>query len=70
MEHGQGLVEYVLIIALVALAAITALGFLSGRINIIFGDVGNTLNNVSAIQLDPHMAGGPGDATRQATASA
>ncbi len=35
-ERGQGLVEYALIIALVSLAAIAALGFLSGEINDLF----------------------------------
>ena len=35
-ESGQGLVEYALIIALVSLAAIAALGFLSGKINSLF----------------------------------
>ena len=43
-ESGQGLVEYALIIALVSLAAIAALGFLSGRINGVFMKAGNVLN--------------------------
>jgi Flp pilus assembly pilin Flp len=46
-ERGQGLVEYVLIIALVALAAVVALGFLSGKINTLFSKSGNVLNNLS-----------------------
>jgi Flp pilus assembly pilin Flp len=45
-ESGQTLVEYSLIIALVSLAAIVALGFLSGRINNLFSKAGNSLNNV------------------------
>jgi pilus assembly protein Flp/PilA len=45
-ERGQGLVEYALIIALVGLAAIVALGFLSGKINGLFSKAGNSLNNV------------------------
>lgn len=40
-EEGQGLVEYALIIALVALLVIVALKFLGGT-------VGNTYNNVGA----------------------
>ena len=47
-ERGQGLVEYALIIALVSLAAIAALGFLSGEINDLFRKTGNVLNNVEA----------------------
>ena len=42
-ESGQTLVEYVLIISLVALTAIAALGFLSGRIQSIFSDSGSSL---------------------------
>ncbi len=40
-EEGQGLVEYALIIALVAIVVIVALQFLGGR-------VGNTYNNIGA----------------------
>ena len=42
-EEGQALVEYALIISLVAVAAIFALGFLSGKINDIFTSIGNNL---------------------------
>jgi pilus assembly protein Flp/PilA len=43
-ESGQGMVEYGLVLALVAIAAIVALGFLSGRIQDIFIDSGTALN--------------------------
>ena len=46
-ESGQGLVEYALIIALVSLAAVAALGFLSGKINTLFSKAGNTLSTVT-----------------------
>ena len=46
-ESGQTLVEYALIIALVGIAAIVALTFLSGRINNIFNKTGNILNNAA-----------------------
>ena len=46
-ESGQGLVEYALIIALVSLAAVAALGFLSGKINTLFSKAGNTLSTVN-----------------------
>ena len=45
-ERGQGLVEYALILALVSLAAIGSLGFLSGKINDVFVKAGNALNSV------------------------
>ena len=40
-ESGQGLVEYALIIALVAIAVIVALTALGGRINNVFNTIGN-----------------------------
>ena len=45
-ERGQGLVEYALILALVSLAAVGSLGFLSGKINDVFMKAGNALNSV------------------------
>jgi len=42
-EEGQALVEYALIISLIAVAALFALGFLSGKINGIFTSIGNSL---------------------------
>ena len=44
-EQGQTLVEYALIISLVALACIAALVFLSGKIQALFSDAGNSLAN-------------------------
>jgi Flp pilus assembly pilin Flp len=40
---GQGLAEYALILALIAILAITALLFLSGQIQQILTDIGNAL---------------------------
>jgi len=42
-EEGQALVEYALIISLIAVAAILALTFLSGQINGIFSQVGSAI---------------------------
>jgi len=42
-EEGQALVEYALIISLIAVAALFALGFLSGKINGLFTSIGNSL---------------------------
>ena len=42
-ESGQTLVEYALIIALVGVACIAALGFLTGKIQAIFSKAGNSL---------------------------
>ncbi|TML67210.1 MAG: Flp family type IVb pilin [Actinobacteria bacterium] len=43
-ESGQTLVEYGLIIAIIALGAVVALTFLSGKINDLFSKTGNKLN--------------------------
>ena len=58
-ERGQGLVEYALIIALVSLAAVLALGFLSGKINNLFSKSGNVLNNVAIAAPPGGGTGGP-----------
>jgi pilus assembly protein Flp/PilA len=42
-ESGQDLIEYALIAALIALAAITGMNTLAGKINNEFGSVGNDL---------------------------
>ena len=42
-ESGQTLVEYALIIALVAVALVAALGALQGNIGSAFTSIGNTL---------------------------
>lgn len=44
-EEGQGLVEYGLIIALVAILLIGALVFLRGGLEGIFDDIGDTLES-------------------------
>ena len=43
-EDGQTLVEYALIIAIIALGLILALYFLRGEIRELFSDTGNTLD--------------------------
>ena len=42
-EEGQGLVEYALIIAVIAIAVIVAMIFLQGQIQNIFSNIGNNL---------------------------
>ena len=42
-EQGQGLVEYALIIAVIAVAVIVAIVFLRDQISNIFSDIGNNL---------------------------
>ena len=42
-EKGQGLAEYALILALIAIAAVLALLFLSGTISSILSLIGNKL---------------------------
>ena len=42
-DQGQGLVEYALIIAVIAIAVIVAMLFLRGQIQNIFSNIGNNL---------------------------
>jgi pilus assembly protein Flp/PilA len=42
-EEGQGLAEYALILALIAIVAILALIFLGGQISTILSSVGNSV---------------------------
>ena len=42
-EDGQGLVEYALIIAVIAIAVIVAMVFLRDQITNIFSNIGNNL---------------------------
>ena len=42
-ERGQGLAEYALILALIAVLAIAAVTFLGGQINSILSDVGTAI---------------------------
>jgi pilus assembly protein Flp/PilA len=43
-EEGQTLVEYALIIALIAIAAITAMTYLSDKVQTNYSSVGNELD--------------------------
>jgi Flp pilus assembly pilin Flp len=65
-ERGQALVEYALILALVSLASIVALGFLSGKINTLFSKAGNSLNSVAVAGSGDGGGGGGGDTTAPA----
>ena len=42
-DDGQGLVEYALIIAVIAIAVIVAMIFLRGQIQNVFSNIGNNL---------------------------
>jgi pilus assembly protein Flp/PilA len=42
-DRGQGLAEYALILALIAVLAIAAVTFLGGQINSILSNVGNSI---------------------------
>jgi pilus assembly protein Flp/PilA len=42
-ETGQGLVEYALIIAFIAILLIAALGFISGGLNRIYSNIASNL---------------------------
>jgi pilus assembly protein Flp/PilA len=42
-ERGQGLAEYALILALIAIVAIVALLFLGGQVSTILSDIGSSI---------------------------
>jgi len=42
-DEGQGLVEYALIIAVIAIAVIVAMVFLRGNLQNLFSNIGNNL---------------------------
>ncbi len=44
-EEGQGLVEYALILVLIAVVVIGALTLLGGNISALFEDLANTIGN-------------------------
>ncbi|BDG60251.1 Flp family type IVb pilin [Caldinitratiruptor microaerophilus] len=46
-EHGQGMVEYGLILALVAVVLIGVLGTMTGSLDKIFKKIAETLNGVA-----------------------
>ena len=41
--EGQGLAEYALILAFIAVIAVAALAFLGGQINVLLSDIGNKI---------------------------
>ena len=47
-ERGQGLVEYALIIALVAMAAVIAMRFFGSQTNGMMTNTSNTIGNVES----------------------
>jgi pilus assembly protein Flp/PilA len=47
-EEGQGLVEYALIIALIAIALIAALGFLKNGVGNVFNNASTELANTGS----------------------
>lgn len=42
-DHGQDLIEYALVVALIAFAATAGMNSLATNINTAFGNIGNTL---------------------------
>ena len=47
-ENGQDLVEYALVVSLIAFAAIAGMSTLAGDINAAFGNIGNKLASTPA----------------------
>lgn len=42
-DQGQGLVEYALIISVIAIAVIVAMVFVRGQLQVMFSNIGNNL---------------------------
>ena len=57
MEEGQGLVEYALILVLIAVVVIVALSVLGDEINRIFSSIGNVLQNTPTEGIDESVNG-------------
>lgn len=47
-DEGQDLIEYALVVALVAFAATAGMNSLAGKINTAFGNIGNTLSTYTS----------------------
>jgi pilus assembly protein Flp/PilA len=47
-EKGQDLIEYALVVTMIAFAATAAMGTLAGGINNAFGNIGTLLTNATA----------------------
>lgn len=45
VEQGQDLIEYALVVALIAFAAVAGMSTLAGDINTAFGNIGTMLTN-------------------------
>ena len=46
-EEGAGMIEYALLVALIGIILIGVIGFLTGAIDGVFNNAGNTLNNAT-----------------------
>jgi pilus assembly protein Flp/PilA len=47
-EDGQDLIEYALVVALIAFAATAGMGTVANKINTAFGNIGNKLNTYTS----------------------
>jgi pilus assembly protein Flp/PilA len=47
-EDGQDLIEYALVVALIAFAATAGMGTVANKINIAFGNIGNKLSTYTS----------------------
>jgi pilus assembly protein Flp/PilA len=47
-DHGQDLIEYALVVALIAFAATAGMNTVAGKINTAFSNIGNKLNTYTS----------------------
>jgi pilus assembly protein Flp/PilA len=48
-EHGQDLIEYALVVALIAFAATAGMGSVASQINTAFSNIGTTLSSYTTV---------------------
>ena len=52
-ENGQGITEYALIIASIAILLIVAMLFLAGKVNVLFHNTGNSVEQPGPLPTGP-----------------
>ncbi|MFZ4403961.1 MAG: Flp family type IVb pilin [Pseudobdellovibrionaceae bacterium] len=57
-QKGQGLIEYLIIVALVAVASITVMKVVGGNVNAQFGNIARVLSGRESTAVETHQVTG------------